>query len=1142
MAAIGSLVDFTIDGNLTLTTSIKATADVFDLITANGSFGSSVAIRLDDAGGAISLAQADVFVTNGNVYVGQDDTLAGTLQLYGGAATTGGTLRIFNGATSDTTVNYWDINSSSGSLWLQPNTTTGGKLRLDTNGFVTILSGTTGVASFATGSVTTYDSNGDDIFNVQNNATTNTVIFGVGDLTTVGNGNYMAYSQSTGLLELSSQTAATVDTDKFMVFDTDGSIKYRTGAEVLSDIGGASSSHTHTFDSLTSKTGGTGNYTTTGNFTALRLVSTQTTGTSPLSVSSTTVNTNFNADLWDDRHRPAGFAESSTTYEIIASGDWDSPIGTSRFAQPSSVGGPGTAGYWFTTGRRDTGTGGSGYSGIFTTYSTGDSFIGSADNAADDPTWARIITSTNASTQLSQFLRSDASDSFTGGSGTAIVFNDSGRIDFGTGNDFRFYHNGTHMYTDMYTGDWYLRDSATNRYIFARASSTMYFRNGATGYGQISGTASGLAIQSADGSNSVRAYNGTVYLNGDFIVRSDDDVTTILTISDSTNDSTFSVGDVILSAGELIVDADNQYVVANSTAYPFGGSTTIGVRMGSSSSGIDGGQQAEIDFRRWTGTGTIHQNQRITAAKLNGTGSYGLGFYASQEATNIASDDLVMYLSAVQNVGIGTNNPTTKLHLSFSSATAYNTTNDNELASNTTDAMELVNTDSTTSNGYTSLFMRHVGSSGQASARMNLINLSGGSGALTWQLRDAQHTANQQEKMRLTSDGILNLSRGFGPSSSTAAGNTGTEDGANTWAKLATFNINSNFSGGAFYYVVNTRNNGYTSSAGLTVILRRNADVNTYTVDLAMTHLTDNGGTANRFIGEDSFLIVSNDASAIELWVQKKTNYGLIELYPLGISQGTNASSVLITYYSGSAWQSTTPTGTGNSAQSNGITAFDNQKVFHSGLSEFGFGTAGAANNSAFVEIDDWASGPNTWALDVKGDNDTAEEYVGIKILGGGATEYNKWVGIAAVSESSFGNTQSMAFYTSESTSAHTEKMRLSPTGDLHIVGNLAYTQTLTNKTASYAIVSSDAGTCLTTSGASAINFTVNTGSLEDAGDFVEIDHLGTGTCTIVAGTSVTLWYNANDSLVLNGQYSRVMIQKTATTNTYRVFGQLTPA
>jgi hypothetical protein len=40
----------------------------------------------------------------------------------------------------------------------------------------------------------------------------------------------------TGSVKLNTQTVATTDTDKFLVFDTGGEIKYRTGAEILGDI------------------------------------------------------------------------------------------------------------------------------------------------------------------------------------------------------------------------------------------------------------------------------------------------------------------------------------------------------------------------------------------------------------------------------------------------------------------------------------------------------------------------------------------------------------------------------------------------------------------------------------------------------------------------------------------------------------------------------------------------------------------------------------------------------------------------------------------------------------------------------------------------------------------------------------------
>jgi hypothetical protein len=55
-----------------------------------------------------------------------------------------------------------------------------------------------------------------------------------------GGGLQMSGSlQITGSLSVSSVTNAGTDTDKFLVLDTNGNVDFRTGAEVLSDIGGA---------------------------------------------------------------------------------------------------------------------------------------------------------------------------------------------------------------------------------------------------------------------------------------------------------------------------------------------------------------------------------------------------------------------------------------------------------------------------------------------------------------------------------------------------------------------------------------------------------------------------------------------------------------------------------------------------------------------------------------------------------------------------------------------------------------------------------------------------------------------------------------------------------------------------------------
>jgi hypothetical protein len=66
-------------------------------------------------------------------------------------------------------------------------------------------------------------------------------------------------------------------------------------------------------------------------------------------------------------------------------------------------------------------------------------------------------------------------------------------------------------------------------------------------------------------------------------------------------------------------------------------------------------------------------------------------------------------------------------------------------------------------------------------------------------------------------------------------------------------------------------------------------------------------------------------------------------------------------------------------------------------------------------------------------------------------------------------------------------------------------------KTASYTLVAADAGTAISMTSSSATTITVNTG-LFAAGDTVQITNLGTGICTITAGTATV---NSSASLAL---------------------------
>ena len=89
-----------------------------------------------------------------------------------------------------------------------------------------------------------------------------------------------------------------------------------------------------------------------------------------------------------------------------------------------------------------------------------------------------------------------------------------------------------------------------------------------------------------------------------------------------------------------------------------------------------------------------------------------------------------------------------------------------------------------------------------------------------------------------------------------------------------------------------------------------------------------------------------------------------------------------------------------------------------------------------------------------------------------------------------------------------------------------------TTKTASYVLVAADAGTTVTMTSASATTITVNT-SLFAAGDTVYIQNLGTGVCTITAGTATV---NTSATLAL-AQYEGGQLYFTSTSASIFVKG-----
>ena len=171
---------------------------------------------------------------------------------------------------------------------------------------------------------------------------------------------------------------------------------------------------------------------------------------------------------------------------------------------------------------------------------------------------------------------------------------------------------------------------------------------------------------------------------------------------------------------------------------------------------------------------------------------------------------------------------------------------------------------------------------------------------------------------------------------STASGNTNAADGANTWAKVCTFDP-----GGGQYKDANiilgvtNFNSSNTAAAIISVKFRTNAHQNAYNMDVA--YIAKTGGVE---LDEDSFKIFSdggagNDCvSTMELWVNKASTWSGFNFYE--ISMRTNYIAGL-TYHMNSAWQASAPTNTTQTAVTDGIELglntkmTDNKKLYFGG-------------------------------------------------------------------------------------------------------------------------------------------------------------------------------------------------------------------
>lgn len=128
-------------------------------------------------------------------------------------------------------------------------------------------------------------------------------------------------------------------------------------------------------------------------------------------------------------------------------------------------------------------------------------------------------------------------------------------------------------------------------------------------------------------------------------------------------------------------------------------------------------------------------------------------------------------------------------HVIIDDATEYSTTEASELNPVGTDALYLYNEEGTSTYGKVSILMRDTGSGGGAAGRITLKNNRSGGSAFAFFMRDNSHSAEQQEKMYLDSDGNLSLT-GTGAVVITAT--PGTTPGNNSAIELGRADGSSN--------------------------------------------------------------------------------------------------------------------------------------------------------------------------------------------------------------------------------------------------------------------------------------------------------------------------------------------------------------
>ncbi len=147
----------------------------------------------------------------------------------------------------------------------------------------------------------------------------------------------------------------------------------------------------------------------------------------------------------------------------------------------------------------------------------------------------------------------------------------------------------------------------------------------------------------------------------------------------------------------------------------------------------------------------------------------------------------------------------------------------------------------------------------------------------------------------------------------TAQGSTGTENGANTWVKIATYSTGTSaYKDCAIILSVSNAVTSAHDTAIISVFFRSNSVDSNPIVDV---RILAKGGNGSHIL-DDSFKVISGGwSSDMELWFKKGSTYGRFYFYETSrvVSGGT------LTYTTNPAWQSAVPTGDVRNVSSDGV-------------------------------------------------------------------------------------------------------------------------------------------------------------------------------------------------------------------------------